>query len=662
MIKNLRLSAMVSICVGLITLVCMGVFYVVLSGKVSDTVQQKSVENMMTVLNGQANLIENYVDSSENVLKEFASANEVTDLLKSSEDPDITARAQKYTEKYFSNLHLWEGIYISNWDTQVLAHAYPEYVGMVTRTGDDLPPYRETMTSSPDGFFNGGAFISPSSHQMIFNLRMAIYDENGDPIGLVGGGPFLSGLNELLAKMNGSSINDEQYAVIDTAHTIYAYHSDNSLIMQEIQDEGLLKILELTNDGVYQGIYEDDTTTTAYQFLPDYNLILTMRYTTAEIMRDSTETKHLFVVFAGLTAAVIIIVTSITSQIITRPLNKVTSAVDTLGSLSLENEGSIERYTNSTSEVGRIASSVSSLTDVLRGIVTTLSDCSGSLSRGSEVMIETVSGLYKSANINAKTTKRISNGAVSANQALRRVNEDISCITGLVHQSKDETHHRVSEAADMVVEMDAKFDSIRQRTEKTESDIERSVSYLDAFTTINDNVQIIQEIAGNTNFLAINASIEAARAGDAGTGFAVIASEIKELSSVSSKAADNISTICEELNDNIVTIKTCFDEIVKFIKTDISGIFGEMRTFSERLRSTVEEVNEDMDKMSSIIEKIQKETKQLGALVEENEQGAADIDEKTRETYDTVRRLNELISQNKQTAQDIDRIVSQFVK
>ena len=93
----------------------------------------------------------------------------------------------------------------------MLAHSSPSVVGMVTRKGDTLAPYQATMTSAPNGFYNGGAFVSPASGQLIFNLRMSITDDAGTPIGLVGGGPFLAGLNDLLSKMTISGMEQEKY-------------------------------------------------------------------------------------------------------------------------------------------------------------------------------------------------------------------------------------------------------------------------------------------------------------------------------------------------------------------------------------------------------------------------------------------------------------------
>ncbi|MCR4779616.1 MAG: methyl-accepting chemotaxis protein [Ruminiclostridium sp.] len=524
---------------------------------------------------------------------------------------------------------------------------------MVTRTGDALAPYRATMTSQPDGFFNGGAFVSPASKQLIFNLRMAIYDDSNQPIGLVGGGPFLAGMNELLDKTGVDSFSGAEYTVLDTANNIYAYHSDNSKIIQEIKEPALLEIIKLISGSAKNGIYIDGSYTVAYQSMPEFNLVLTMRYETAKLMSDSNSIKQTLIIFVIVAVLVIILGTVIISRLITSPLNKVTSAVNDLGTLSLKKNDKIRRYVGAKSEVGKISDSVDSLTDTWQGIMSTLSECSESFGSGSKIMMSTVESLSASATENARTTEILSTGAGTAAQAIQSVNSDIDNITSIVIESKNANHQRIAEAGSMLNNTEKLFTAVSEKTAKTEKDIERSVGYLNALTGINDNVKRIQDIASHTNLLAINASVEAARAGEAGKGFSVVASEIKKLSADSSEAADLIFSVCSEMNVNIETIKNCFSEIIDFIKTDISGIFGDMRTISDKLKNSIEKVNSDMDRMSVIIEMIQAETMQLSTIVGENEHGVGNIHEKTQATYEMVKQLDEFIGRNKQTAQDI---------
>ncbi len=408
---------------------------------------------MTTSLAGQASVIDLFVSDSERMLQSYASADEITNLLKEPDNAEYISAAQDYTEKYFSKLNQWEGIYLSNWDTKVLAHSSAGAVGMVTRTGDALEPYRQTMTSSNDGFFNGGAFVSPASDQLIFNLRMAIYDENGEPMGFVGGGPFISGLNET-------------YAVIDAANLIYAYHTDSSMITVPIEDSALLEVAEKVKIGEESGVLYDSGNMIVYRNIPGLNLIVTMQDSETELLSDSITVIKIFVAFIVMTMILVIISTVVVSRFATAPLKKVTTAVNTLGSLALNSNWQISEYTGTKSEVGRIATSVSSLTKALQNIVSTLSDCSRTLNSGSKVMISTVSSLSTCANDNTVTAEDLSSGVTYANSAIHKVNKDIVTISKIMSDSRSTNSERIKSADKLMESAEKMISNITQKTEE----------------------------------------------------------------------------------------------------------------------------------------------------------------------------------------------------
>lgn len=660
MFRNMKMKTLLSLGVGFVSLICLTVSGLVIGGRVSDITRESAIENMNTSLAGQASVIDLFVSDSENMLQAYASADEITNLLKEPDNAEYISAAQAYTEKYFSKLNQWEGIYLSNWDTKVLAHSSAGAVGMVTRTGDALEPYRQTMTSSNDGFFNGGAFVSPASDQLIFNLRMAIYDENGEPMGFVGGGPFISGLNELLEGPEIPELENETYAVIDAANLIYAYHTDSSMITAPIEDNALLEIAEKVKTGEESGVLYDSGNMIVYRNIPGLNLIVTMQDSESELLSDSINVIKIFVVFIVMTVILVIIATVIVSRFATAPLKKVTTAVNTLGSLALNANWQISEYTGTKSEVGRIATSVSSLTKALQNIVSTLSDCSRTLNSGSKVMISTVSSLSSCANDNTVTAENLSSGVTYANSAIQKVNKDIVTISKIMSDSRSTNSERIKSADKLMESAERMFSNITQKTAETETDINMSMGYLNNFEHINDNVTRIQSIARQTQLLAINASIESSKAGEAGKGFAVVASEIKDLSENSSKAADAIYDVCMEMNANIGNIRSCFEEIISFMKNDIVDVFNNMQDISENLKASIEGLNSDMDKISGFIGNISREARELNGVVEKNEHGVESISSKVQITYSMVQKLNDLIVENMETARNINEIISNF--
>ncbi len=659
--RKVKMSVLITIGIGIVASICMLVLCLSINSSAKNKVEEKVINNMMTALDGQANIIKLYVQESEITLKTYASSGELKTLLENPDDPEAFAAAQAYTERYFAQLTDWEGVYLSDWDTKVLAHSNAGAVGMVTRKGDDLIPYRATMTDSEGGFYDGGAFVSPASQQLILNLRMAVYNDKLQPIGLVGGGPFLSGLNKVIEAMDTKGLENAEYAILDPKTSLYIYNTNNELLAQPVEDAGHLALIEqINNGGETMGRYDEEESIVAYEYIPEIGLILTLRDSKDELYASSREITTTLVIFAVVTIVIIFLVTALLSASITKPLNKVTDAVNNLGNLNIQKSEDIQGYVGNKSEVGQIATAVDTLSDTWQGIIGTLSDCSSSLGTDSKVMKETINSLGNCTADNEENAASLSRNVKLTSDTIQKVNKNIQVINDVMNESISANRERATVVDDMLKDAEKINSVISEKTTITEDNIRQAMHYLQAFEKINEEVNSIRDIASQTNILAINASIEASRAGEAGKGFAVVAQEIKNLSNNSSVSANAIAEVCKEMNENIVSIESCFNEITDFMKKDIVSSFERNNEIFGTLKTSMEKTNKDIEKISGYVDEIHSDAMQFDTIVSRNEQSVYSINEKNRITKSMVEKLDDLILSNVKTSEEIDSIVKKF--
>ncbi|WP_417669970.1 methyl-accepting chemotaxis protein [Roseibium sp.] len=178
-----------------------------------------------------------------------------------------------------------------------------------------------------------------------------------------------------------------------------------------------------------------------------------------------------------------------------------------------------------------------------------------------------------------QTSERANTVAAAANEATTNI-QTVAAATEELSTSVQEISRQVTSA----------MDETAATKEKAETST-ASVSILsDAAQRIGDVVQLINEIAEQTNLLALNATIEAARAGEAGKGFAVVASEVKALATQTSKATEDISDLVSQLQNGS-------DQTFSSIKTVVEAI-SEIDHKVSSIASSVEEQNAVTDEIA----------------------------------------------------------------
>lgn len=282
-------------------------------------------------------------------------------------------------------------------------------------------------------------------------------------------------------------------------------------------------------------------------------------------------------------------------------------------------------------ELKIINNAVSDLHRELREIVSVIIDQAEALNGSNVKFSNRFANIADSVNNVDTSIEEISQGSTSQAQETASAGEQISDMAKVIEQNVENTK-KLEEAVGSMTELSGKvhgiLEELAQINQKTSADIGQVADQTKATNTsaekIVDAVQMIQNIAEETNMLSLNASIEAARAGESGKGFAVVAEQIRKLSEDSAGSANEIENIVKELFDNSNISVATMEGVQQAIITQQQKLSNTRKAFDglQEDMGAVETVSDHIYGQTELLEKqknvIQGVVDQLAAISEEN--------------------------------------------
>ncbi len=371
--KNRKMSTIITWAILVVITICIALLYIIANKSMTQQMKKSEMEALHNSLNVETSIIQEYIYHQEDMLIAFANESEVREFLKDPTNEEKRVVAQQHTESYYSRLDNWEGLYIGEWNTHVIAHSDINVVGMTTREGEPLKQLQDAMVER-GGLYDAGIIVSPASGKLILSLYCPVYDYDGKTIlGYVGGGPFAEELKALLAPAEKQGAT---YYMINVEEGMCLFAQDESLMAAQIEDEMLLSVIAEINkdDSKLAGDIEyydakAGTSIAAYQYISDYGWAVVSCNSEANIYADIN--KNMIVLAYICIAAVVIIVVLcwLVIRFSTRPLKQVENAIVQLEAMNLEKDPKLDKYIGGKSEVGRIATAIDSLYDSIDGLL-----------------------------------------------------------------------------------------------------------------------------------------------------------------------------------------------------------------------------------------------------------------------------------------------------
>lgn len=626
-LMNCKLATRIGIITAMITSVGMLLLGGTVSAAIASVVKNDITNQMTDAVESRAAIINDYVRSAEEYMTAFALASEVHELLENPQDAALLAEVQKYTEDFAAVKGIFEGLYIATPDTYVLTHTSKDAIGITTRKGESLQTFRETILAQQK-LTNLGIMKSPGTGSMILSMYYPIF-KNQQCIGYVGAGVYADQLMDVLLGLDMQGLPNSEYVFLNVDTGVYLYHRDKELLNTVTEDRGYREIVQrIKADGNVQAetySYRDEKGVeqlVVYKYLRDRDWVFMVRDNATEVYGAVRMVRIITGVLCAAVAAAIILVMLFILYRQGKELMILEGAISHLGNLDLSADQELEAFYGRKDEIGLIAQTTHDVCDYLRKTIEDIGRILSEMADGNiAVDVAKNEGYYigdfrilaeSLKTIRTKLTDvmcNISNISNQVNmgtdqvfsgvQTLSRgtVEQSVSVeglvanVTEITSQIKDSAVrcHDASELVDRANGYAAEADTKMAELIAATKNIDESSAKIGSI------IKTIEDIAFQTNILALNASVEAAHAGDAGEGFSVVADEVRSLAAKSGEAANNTGLLIErsikdvqietESTDHVISAMQIINECIQSIKALMDDIALASAQQSEKIAS-----------------------------------------------------------------------------
>lgn len=383
--------------------------------------------------------------------------------------------------------------------------------------------------------------------------------------------------------------------------------------------------------------------------------------------------KTNLIMTTSITGLVIIIgvaVAIMTSIMITKPINLVMNRMKLIASGDLSQE---PLETKLKDESGQLITATNEMSDSMRHLLTNINKVSETVTSQSEELTQSANEVKEGSEQVSSTMEELATGSETQANSASELSSTMQQFTKDIDeasQSGEKIHTASNEVLGMTDQGSQLMHSSKGQMTKIDQIVQEAVNKVQGLDEqsqkISELVSVTQDIADQTNLLALNAAIEAARAGEHGKGFAVVADEVKLLAEQVSESVtgiiDIVTGIQNETSSVVDSLQVGYKEVERGSRQieATSESFDKINQAVIDMAKNIQSSSESLSSIASSSQQMNRSIEEIAAISEESAAGVEQTSASSQQISASMEEVSESSNDLAKLAEELNGLVRQF--